>query len=584
MFKGRKTLVLLDELAQYAARLEAARPNGAEQLAAFLLSLHGWARTHSGLVVVVTLASQSDAFARQTRHIVSLLSQVRGAEVSEAEAEAIAERAPGDAQSVVARDATPVVPVQAAELSRVLAKRLFTSIDSSAADAAAERYRELYARSSAALPDEAVRPDYLGRIQSHYPFHPTFLQFLNSKLATVETFQGTRGVLRRLALVVRNLWTKRQSVPMVHTAHVDLREPRIVDEILGRTRSGELKTVLDTDVGGPDTGMLAIGRSRAEIADGRNPHPAGFPLHELAWRTVFLHSLVGRAEGLGSKIFGITERDALFETSFPDLTPPQVETALREIENTAFYLRVDRDHGRYFASLEPSINRALAEIREGLRDEPVNQLLAVTARKIVAAENALFRVVPDVGAPEHLPDNTGRSVLGIVSLDVDRLDPTAVVETKGPREARVQQNVVFLLVPETVFLEGDTWSEDRVQRAREARNRIVDLARMVLALRRLKAKPEDFGIRAEQLLRDDFDARMRERELANRRDRALPLPVLPVGLIGQRRTQGDQPGRRGRRRRRARRAAAIASGRRRDDPERPRNDQRGADHPRPAVL
>ena len=112
--------------APHAARLEAARPNGAEQLAAFLLSLHGWARTHSGLVVVVTLASQSDAFARQTRHIVSLLSQVRGAEVSEAEAEAIAERAPGDAQSVVARDATPVVPVQAVELSRVqFARRKF---------------------------------------------------------------------------------------------------------------------------------------------------------------------------------------------------------------------------------------------------------------------------------------------------------------------------------------------------------------------------------------------------------------------------------------------------------------------------
>ena len=146
-------------------------------------------------------------------------------------------------------------------------------------------YGELYARSSAGLPDEAVRPDYLGRIQSHYPFHPTFLQFLNSKLATVETFQGTRGVLRLLALVVRNIWTKGQGVPMVHTAHVDLRDPRIVDEILGRTRSGELKTVLDTDIGGPDTGMLAAGRSRAEIADGRNPHPAGFPLHELAWRS-----------------------------------------------------------------------------------------------------------------------------------------------------------------------------------------------------------------------------------------------------------------------------------------------------------
>src|SRR5208282_5380027 len=229
---------------------------------------------------------------------------------------------------------------------------------------------------------------------------------------------------------------------------------------------------------------------------------------------VFLHSLVGRAEGLESKLFGITERDALFETSFPGLTPPQVEAALREIENSAFYLRFDQDHGRYFASLEPSINRALAEIREGLREEPVNQLLAATARKVVAPENGLFKVFPDVAAPEHLPDNIGRPLLGIVSLDVDRLDPTAVVETKGPRETRIQQNVVFLLAPETVFLEGDTWSEDRLQKAREARNRVSDLARTVLALRRLKKKPEDYGIRAEQLARDDFDARIGERELA----------------------------------------------------------------------
>jgi predicted AAA+ superfamily ATPase len=133
VFKGRKAVVMLDELAQYAARLEAARPNGAEQLAAFLLALHGYARTHSGLVVVMTLASQSDAFARQTRRLSELLSQVSGAEVAETAAEAVAQRASRDTQSVAARDATPVVPVQAAELSRVLAKRLFTSIDPSLA-------------------------------------------------------------------------------------------------------------------------------------------------------------------------------------------------------------------------------------------------------------------------------------------------------------------------------------------------------------------------------------------------------------------------------------------------------------------
>ena len=561
---------MLDELAQYAARLEAARPNGAEQLAAFPLSLHGYARTHNGLVVVVTLVSQSDAFARQTRRIVDLLSHIRGSPLTKSEAEVIAERASRDAQSVVARDATAVVPVQAAELSGVLGKRLFTSVDPSAAEAAVRTYAELYERSSAALPDEAVQADYRDRIRAYYPFHPRFLHFLNTKLATVETFQGTRGVLRLLALVVRDIWTKQQSVPTVHTAHVNLREPRIVDEILGRTRSGELKTVLDTDVGGPDTGMLAAGRSRAEIADRSNSHPAGYPLHELAWRVVFLHSLVGRAEGLGSNLFGITERDALFETAFPGLTPPQVEASLREIENTAFY----------------NINRALAEIREGLRDEPVKQLLAATARKLVGAENGLFRVIPDVAAPEHITDNLGRPVLGIVSLDADHLDPVALIETKGPRETRTQQNIVFLLVPETVFLEGDRWSEDRVQKANEARNRIVDLARTVLALRRLNDKPEDYGIRREQLDRDDFDARRKGTRAGapDGGDRPLPGSVLCIGIFGRCCPERNQSGGRRGRRRSARQDPKALEKRRRDGRRRSRDNQRGADQPRKAVL
>src|SRR5208282_4632050 len=96
VFKGRKAIVMLDELAQYAARLEMARPNGAEQLAAFLLALHGYARTHGGLVVVVTLASHSDAFARQTRRLSELLSQVSGTGITEATAEALAQRANKD--------------------------------------------------------------------------------------------------------------------------------------------------------------------------------------------------------------------------------------------------------------------------------------------------------------------------------------------------------------------------------------------------------------------------------------------------------------------------------------------------------
>jgi predicted AAA+ superfamily ATPase len=196
----RKVLIMLDELAQYAARLETAVPDGGDQLAAFLMGLHGYARTHVGIAVVLTLASQADAFAHQTQKLARLLTAVQGEEVSEETALGIAQRATTGGRSVVARDAVAVIPVQAAEISRVLAKRLFAHIDPQAARETADAYMDMYCRSAAALPDRASQEDFRAAMVAHYPFHPTFIEFLNQKLATVETFQGTSGVLRVLSV------------------------------------------------------------------------------------------------------------------------------------------------------------------------------------------------------------------------------------------------------------------------------------------------------------------------------------------------------------------------------------------------
>jgi predicted AAA+ superfamily ATPase len=121
VFANRKALIMLDELAQYAARLEAARPDGASQLAAFLMALHGYARNHPGIAVILTLASATDAFAKQTERLAQLVGQVRGEEMSEDDALGIGERALKGVASVVARDAVQITPVQAAEISSVLA-------------------------------------------------------------------------------------------------------------------------------------------------------------------------------------------------------------------------------------------------------------------------------------------------------------------------------------------------------------------------------------------------------------------------------------------------------------------------------
>ncbi|SHI62913.1 ATP-binding protein [Desulfofundulus thermosubterraneus] len=514
VFAGRKVLILLDELAQYAARLEAARPDGASQLAAFLMALHGYARNHPGIAVVLTLASTTDAFAKQTEHLAKLISQVRGEEVGEDDALGIGERAVKGVASVVARDAVQVTPVQAAEISSVLTKRLFVFIDREAARETAEEYMAMYRRNAALLPEEASSDDFKGRMIANYPFHPTLVDFLNKKLANAENFQGTRGVLRVLSLAVRSLWQKQKAVPMIHACHLDLRSERVVNEILGRTGSSDLLFVLNADVGGVDTGTLEGGHSNAELADRRNPHPEGHPLYEYTWKTVFLHSLVGREEGLGSKIFGLTGPEACFCVSFPGLTPPQVRTALEEISESAFYLRYEQ--GKYFASEEPTINSVLARIRKTLKAAQVEELLEAAARKVVTGGAGLFHIEHDVLLPEHLPDGKDRPVLGVVSLTAGTIDVEAMVTTKGLNRPRERQNLIFLLVPETVVVKGINDQDGIFEntRVRDVRQRIEGTARQVMAMRLLIEKPQSYGVNPRRLDDEDFRKRYAEREQA----------------------------------------------------------------------
>ncbi len=512
VFTGRKVLLMLDELAQYAARLEAARPDGADQLAAFLMGLNGHARTHGGISVVITLASQTDAFSRQTGLLTDMLSKVTGKAVDEATAQGVAAKAGKAVQSVVARDAIPVVPVQAAEISRVLAKRLFLTIDQTKARETADAYRDMYAKSAAALPENASSDSYYEQMVAHYPFHPTMLDYLNNKLSTVENFQGTRGVLRVLALALRMIWSKGGDIPMIHTCHLDMRDSRTVAEIISRTGSGELLSVLNADIGGVDTALLAAGQSNAGLLDKANPHPLGLALYEYTWKTVFLHSLVGRSEALGSNIFGITERDAMLAVSFPGMTPPQVETALRAVETNAYYLRF-RD-GRYYASLEPSINLVLSKIRGSLKDSQIEELVTASARKVVRSDVGAFHIVHDVTAPEHIADKQTKPVLAIIDPYLHEVDTEMFVTTVGVNRPRIYQNLIFLLVPGNVRCKGESWSEPRSIKAKEARNRLEELARDLLARRTLKAKPENHGVTQAMLAEDEFEVRLRERENA----------------------------------------------------------------------
>lgn len=520
VFRGRKVLLMLDELAAYATRLEAARAGGGASIAAFLMGLFQYAKDHFGIAVIVTLASQKDAFARQTAILSSLVSQAKGEETNAADALGIADRAYAEVRKVIARDETTVTPVRSQELSRVLAKRLFVSIDPDAAATTAETYMEMYRRTALLLPEQARQEAYRERMIAHYPFHPTLIDWLNDKLATVETFQGTRGVLRILALTVANLWRRQAPAPTIHACHLDLRDPRLSDELVSRTDSAELAPIVNADIGGPDSGDLKAEDSNAALADRANPHPDGFPLHEYAWKTVFLHSLAGFGEGLTSKVFGIAKQDALFATAFPGMTPPQVETALDALRSQAYYLRYSETEGRYYASTGVSINIVLASIRRSLRGSPrIGELLDETSRKVVKPGTLGFEAIPEVELPERIPDKAARPTLALIALGSATVQPEQLITQAGPNKPRVHQNLVFLLVPDTVKVEGehrpgDDMLDNAATRALELRERLNGIALDVLARRILKHNPADYGLSEAVLSDETFNRDTKEREQA----------------------------------------------------------------------
>jgi len=282
---------------------------------------------------------------------------------------------------------------------------------------------------------------------------------------------------------------------MIHICHLDLRDSRTVNELLGRTGTTNLLPALNADIGSLDTSNIEGGKSNAQFADERNPHPEGFPFYEHTWKTVFLNSLVGQNEGLGGNLFGVTEQDALIQVSYPGLTPPQVRAALEEINRSAFYLH--HKEGRYFASSEVGINAVINRIRKTLGKDEVDEILNVMARKILSSGYADWEIVTDVSLPEHIPDRKGKPALGLVSLQTSNIDASQFMTTVGPNYPRIEQNNVLLLVPETTEILNREGTErifnEGEERREKQRTKLMDLARYVLAMRQnsrvLKHRP-----------------------------------------------------------------------------------------------
>jgi hypothetical protein len=528
LFGDQPTILIIDEVAQYLSRMEAAFPGqGAEQAAAFLMSLATYAEDKSSLSVVLSLASATNAFGDYNR-LLRNLGQTHG--LSRSDADTIVQTAQRGFSNIVERSAEATTPVQEGDLSRIMAKRLFKSVDKDAAEQAADAFISMYQQAGTELPAGARAPALREQLIGHYPFHPSLIAFLAEELAQVETFQGTRGLLRTLARAVRRIWEKRLNIPLIQTCHLDLSDSQIRNELLGKTGNTDLRSVLDSDVS-KTADAATSGRTVAGDLDADNPHPDGYPVHEWAWRVVFLHSLIGRAGGLTDEKFGIDLVSAIYETAAPAVPPVTARTALEQISREANYLR-ERD-GRLYADTAPTLNNIVRRIENNVSDDEALDRIDQVVRGLVRSD--VFDVHANITSSEDIPDNVSKPQLGLLSFREREFDPTAFVEKRGDAP-RICQNLVFLLAPSTAHPAGQTWAEPRLREVRRTHTQLLGAARKAIALERLDNKPEAWGVNREQLQRTDFRDRARKtpnelRTVVEQNYRVLAYPGRDGGRV-----------------------------------------------------
>jgi hypothetical protein len=349
MMAGRPTLVLIDEIARYLGVAEGKAVAGstlADQTTAFLMSLMEAVSAEPHAAVVITTTQVTDAFGEETAKVL----------------EAIVA-----AQSLIARKEHVLHPSDEADLPRIVSRRLFASVDSSAAGTVAAEYasatQEAFSRGTD-LPERMAGPAWSTEISRTYPFHPDLMTVLDKRLSTIPNFQRTRGALRLLARAVRLLWeTHPDGTQLIHLHHIDLSDKELANDLSSRLDKATFEPVIRADI----ASQPGSEPSHAEQVDAH----MGAPYARRLATTAYLYSLTRDVPGVpaAALVGGVLA---------PGDDPNVISKALDNLEASAWFLHTDVRGYRFSieASLAKLTQEAESQITPGRAKQAATDILA----------------------------------------------------------------------------------------------------------------------------------------------------------------------------------------------------------------
>ncbi len=447
---GQPTLILIDEIAHYlekAAAIPYADTTLARQTVVFLRELLDAASQLPQCVVVLTLTSTQEAYGERTQQVLDALREM---------------------QQITKRIATVEILTSEEELPGVVRRRLFAQWDTKAAVEIADAVLELY-QNVEAIPDPFRTAAYHERILSSYPFHPELIDILTKRVASIQQFNRTRGMLRLLARVIRSVWQKASpDAYVILPCDVDLTDRDIRAELTKGLELHEFDAAIASDIANES------GNSKSRLIDQSYLDKKLPSVATQLSNAIYLNTLI-----VGQKA-GVDFGRLLVDVLVPGREPGWYETALETMVEDFWYLH--HTGGLYFFYKEPTIAKIVQDEVGRINPNEVRGTIYKRAQFLYQRGN-YFKAFVWPENPQTVPDD---SSLKLVLLDY-KTDPVAASSRDPPKQAldlwdnsargpRVYRNTVFFLV-------ADRTRVDRMNK----------VAREYLAVRNIRDRPETYG-------------------------------------------------------------------------------------------
>jgi Protein of unknown function (DUF499) len=420
-------------------------------------------------------------------------------------------------------------PIQGDEILPVLQRRLLAEItDKKAAEQVASAYagvitsmRKAFATDAGArrvAEDEGLA--LRKRFSAAYPFHPTLVDIMSQRWASLPDFQRTRGALRFLATSLYVLKRDDEAEPLLGAQDVPIHDADVQQALFTEVGQGDaFQAVLRHDF----TSSTARARRIDERLAREYPHLSGVhPAMRLA-TAILMYSFGGavRAGQEDGQVIGmgVTEPELLACVVGPDLDSITAQATLKELREQCLYLHFDGT--RYVFKTTPNVTQLLEQEAEtSVQPGEVRSTIKENLENRLAGRAAI--VWPEKSA--DLPDKEPRFLIAYLPLEFaesgDATQQEMALEffIKRGSDLRKYKNGIGLAIPDVRQIET-------LRRA----------ARYMKAIELLRSKRKQLNLTTEQM------EQLKERESTEKNAiesairalyRLIYLPQMSNGSLG----------------------------------------------------